>query len=320
MFVLCRVARPRNRCKDCLVIFGVPLIIILLLSFANCKFPILPTEYVDTCVVFPWVTNGGDTPVDSYGVVIDAGSVHSTLSVYKWGEKVNGTGKPTEIFNCELNATSGISSFVAKPKDVQNYLLDSPCMKTALGKIPSDAKTSNRSLVFLGATAGLRTVRATNPKGAENLLRQSAIALSRTGLSYYPKTGFASILTGKEEGVMGWITSNYLNGSFADGGAVNEATIGALDWGGASSQITFLPKDPQQANMKVTLYGKVYHLFTQSSMCYGQEEALKRYHVQLIWEAYKKNEEQLVTKPLFSPCQPKDNAIDAGYKLKVRPD
>ena len=72
----------------------------------------------------------------------------------------------------------------------------------------------------------------------------------------------ARILSGEEEGVDGWVTANYL-----DGGLVGDEKdmIGALDWGGASSQITRMV-DVGDGDRRITLYGQDYKLFTQGAM------------------------------------------------------
>ena len=54
--------------------------------------------------------------------------------------------------------------------------------------------------------------------------------------------------------------------------------LGALDLGGASTQITFQPGVPiEDKNTSVffRLYGTNYSLYTHSYLCYGQTQALK---------------------------------------------
>lgn len=58
-------------------------------------------------------------------------------------------------------------------------------------------------------------------------------------------------------------------------------TTGALDLGGASTQISFAVGEKVELNssdvMKVSLYGYVYTLYTRSFQCYGRNEAEKRF-------------------------------------------
>lgn len=56
-------------------------------------------------------------------------------------------------------------------------------------------------------------------------------------------------------------------------------TLGALDLGGASTQITFetssVLEDPSTA-VQLRLYGHQYHLYTHSFLCYGRDQVLLR--------------------------------------------
>jgi len=61
--------------------------------------------------------------------------------------------------------------------------------------------------------------------------------------------------------------------------------FGALDLGGASTQISFMPEGSvinwNEAS-KFMLYGYNYSIYTHSYLCYGQNEMLKRLAKQLI--------------------------------------
>ncbi|NWR80703.1 ENTP8 diphosphohydrolase, partial [Centropus unirufus] len=57
-----------------------------------------------------------------------------------------------------------------------------------------------------------------------------------------------------------------------------EDVVGALDLGGASAQITFLPGttiDDSSTKALFRLYGTNYSIYTHSYLCYGQTQALK---------------------------------------------
>lgn len=56
-------------------------------------------------------------------------------------------------------------------------------------------------------------------------------------------------------------------------------TVGALDFGGASTQITFATGEEVENErdvMNMRLYGQEYSLYTHSFLCYGQDQMLKR--------------------------------------------
>lgn len=62
-------------------------------------------------------------------------------------------------------------------------------------------------------------------------------------------------------------------------------TMGALDFGGASTQITFVTHDEvedEHDTMKLRLYGQEYSLYTHSFLCYGQDQVLKRLLAHLV--------------------------------------
>lgn len=63
-------------------------------------------------------------------------------------------------------------------------------------------------------------------------------------------------------------------------------TTGALDLGGASTQISFTVGEKVELNtsdiIKVSLYGYVYTLYTRSFQCYGRNEAEKRFLAMLL--------------------------------------
>lgn len=63
-------------------------------------------------------------------------------------------------------------------------------------------------------------------------------------------------------------------------------TTGALDLGGASTQISFAVEEAAELNTSdivwVSLYGYVYALYTRSFQCYGRNEAEKRFLAMLL--------------------------------------
>ncbi|OXB80636.1 UNVERIFIED_CONTAM: hypothetical protein H355_005565 [Colinus virginianus] len=120
----------------------------------------------------------------------------------------------------------------------------------------------------------------------------------------------AQIITGEEEGAYGWITINYLLESFTKyspkahmwvhPGADN--SFGALDLGGASTQISFAPKGSLinwNKTSRFMLYGYNYNIYTHSYLCYGQNDMWKRLAKQLIVESS-------FSTIVEHPCYPKD--------------
>ncbi|XP_073934737.1 ectonucleoside triphosphate diphosphohydrolase 1 isoform X2 [Castor canadensis] len=214
-----------------------------------------------------------------YGIVLDAGSSHTSLYIYKWpAEKENDTGVVHQIEECKVKGP-GISKYINKSNEIDTYLTE--CMERSKKVIPSSQH--QETPVYLGATAGMRLLRMESEQSAERVLD----AVSRS-LSNYPfDFQGARIITGQEEGAYGWITINYLLGkftqtfswlSFVSHDNYGDETYGALDLGGASTQITFVPlnysMESPENSLQFRLYGKDYLVYTHSFLCYGKDQAL----------------------------------------------
>ncbi|XP_053778386.1 ectonucleoside triphosphate diphosphohydrolase 1 isoform X2 [Desmodus rotundus] len=214
-----------------------------------------------------------------YGIVLDAGSSHTTLYIYKWpAEKENDTGVVNQIYECKVKGP-GISQYAHKTSDLVIYL--TTCMERAREVIP--ISQHQETPVYLGATAGMRLLRL-----QEEWLADDVLTMVTQILNNYPfDFRGARILSGEEEGAYGWITVNYLLGKFTKklrwltlmpNDNESQETYGALDLGGASTQITFVPQNqtiesPQNA-LYFRLYGKDYSVYTHSFLCYGKDQAL----------------------------------------------
>ncbi|XP_061666564.1 ectonucleoside triphosphate diphosphohydrolase 1 isoform X2 [Syngnathoides biaculeatus] len=200
-----------------------------------------------------------------YGIVLDAGSSHTTVFVYRWpAEKHNGTGRAEQKHFCDVKGP-GISSYAAAPWKAGQTLRD--CMRQAEDSIPQNRRAETP--LYLGATAGMRLLNMKNSSASEEVFRAVSDTLQTFPFSYQG----ARILSGQEEGAFGWVTVNYLDDRLKQG----LRTTGALDLGGASTQISFVPQRSEGADDSVTfrLYGNDYDLYTHSFLCYGKDQALR---------------------------------------------
>ncbi|XP_054639118.1 ectonucleoside triphosphate diphosphohydrolase 3 [Dunckerocampus dactyliophorus] len=215
-----------------------------------------------------------------YGIVIDSGSSRSNIYVYEWpGEKENETGVVTEKLNCRV-AGAGISDMKIDPKkDAQSWEGFKECMKNVSATIP--AKKHKTTPLFLGATAGMRLLQEKEPQRANEILESLREYLQSLPFDFQN----ASIITGQEEGLFGWITVNYLLGNFLEKNLWNtyarpqaSKTMGSMDLGGASTQIAFAVEDKLMGPdyMHIKLYGYSYNVYTHSFLCYGKNEAEKK--------------------------------------------
>ncbi|XP_074842221.1 ectonucleoside triphosphate diphosphohydrolase 3 isoform X1 [Carettochelys insculpta] len=218
------------------------------------------------------------SPGLKYGIVLDAGSSRTTVYVYEWpAEKENDTGVVSQTFRCSVKGP-GISSYANNPQEMVKPINN--CMNKVKEKIPSHLHKNTP--VYLGATAGMRLLRLQNETAANEVLKNIQNYFSSQAFDFR----VAQIITGQEEGLYGWITANYLMGNFLEKTLWRKwirphraETTGALDLGGASTQISFVPEENSQNSnsmLQVQLYGYKYRVYTRSFTCYGKDEAEKR--------------------------------------------
>ncbi|KAL9178782.1 hypothetical protein ACHAXT_003913 [Thalassiosira profunda] len=215
-----------------------------------------------------------------YGAVVDAGSSGSRIYLYRWPKRDGGSTRgalaqvePRAIFNEERHG--GISD----PERGAGAL--SELLTAARTALPENVDPATVP-VHLGATAGMRL----SPDVDEIMARVRAL-LNESGFQF--RDEWARILTGDEESVYGWLVANYLKngGSFPEG-----ATYGALDLGGASTQISLVAAEGgDRYPLRV---GKLrYEVYTQSYLGFGADQARLRYH------------EQFAAESTVSPCYAK---------------
>ncbi|KAF5906382.1 ectonucleoside triphosphate diphosphohydrolase 1 isoform X1, partial [Clarias magur] len=201
-----------------------------------------------------------------YGIVLDAGSSHTSVYIYEWpAEKENNTGMVQQTHACNVKG-KGISSYSVSPYKAGRSLKE--CMDEAKEAIPEYRHIETP--VYLGATAGMRLLKMDNDTASKMVLESVEEFLQTYPFNYQG----ARIITGQEEGAFGWITVNYLSDNFRKA----SGTMGALDLGGASTQITFVSGQELQSpdnSIDFRLYGNDYHLYTHSFLCYGKDQVLK---------------------------------------------
>ncbi|XP_051719187.1 ectonucleoside triphosphate diphosphohydrolase 8-like [Ctenopharyngodon idella] len=241
-----------------------------------------------------------------YGIVLDAGSTHTALFLYQWlGNKENETGIISQKLSCDVEG-GGISSYDQNPPAAGESL--KKCLDVAKAAIPEGQWKATPA--YLGATAGMRLLGLQNQSLADRILEEVA----KTIQSYPFDFRGARIIDDKEEGAFGWITINYLLESFVkhtfEGFWIHPKAgkiVGALDLGGASTQISFTPKDlvkDSNSTSNFTLYGYKYEVYTHSYLCYGMDQALKKLQAYL-------NKTAGASSAISHPCYPK------GYIVNV---
>ena len=210
--------------------------------------------------------------VYNYGCVIDAGSSGSRIYIYKW--TTNQTTNTNEfikihhrpIFSNEMRP--GVSNLNGGIETLSELVLSAKATlhNVELSNVP----------IYLGATAGLRI-----SEEADSIMTNIRSTLHESGFMFQDDN--ARILTGNEESMYGWIVANYLNDSLGP-----SSTVGALDLGGGSTQIslstpTTTTKEDEVYPLKI---GNVhYPLYTQSYLSYGADQARIRYEAEFLQES-----------------------------------
>uniref|UniRef100_A0A3P8TIC8 Ectonucleoside triphosphate diphosphohydrolase 2 n=1 Tax=Amphiprion percula TaxID=161767 RepID=A0A3P8TIC8_AMPPE len=246
-----------------------------------------------------------EPPGFMYGIVLDAGSSHTALYIYKWpADKQNGTGVVTQHSECHVKG-GGISSYAGQQGAAGQSL--EVCLDQAVKDIPKDRH--RLTPVYLGATAGMRLLHISSPDQSVQILQEVGHKIHSYPFNYQG----AAILSGQEEGAYGWVTVPELTAqehfnqqkSYGFEGhwfSPSRPTVGALDFGGASTQITFATEEKIEDKhdvMKLRLYGHEYSLYTHSFLCYGQDQFLKRLMAHII-------KSQGYSDSVTHPCFPAD--------------
>ncbi|XP_032240692.2 ectonucleoside triphosphate diphosphohydrolase 8 [Nematostella vectensis] len=228
--------------------------------------------------------------IDEYSIVLDAGSTHTDLMVYKWTTKdvLQGTALVKQIGSC-MSTGGSISSYASTDPNKAGSSLEGCIRNTAEKLIPTYLQA--KSPIYLGATAGMRLVRETDTEAADQIMKSVQHTLHASPFKFQDEQ--ARIISGDEEGLSSWVTVNYLRGGLLYRGILSNSSVqptahlqGALDMGGASTQITFPLHPgvtvPQKYTKYLHLYGRRHRLYTHSYLCYGNKEAERRYMFSLL--------------------------------------
>lgn len=167
-------------------------------------------------------------------------------------------------------------------------------MEFAMKQVPASVRKDTP--VILSATAGLRMV---PPESAKKIL-DSCYEYLRSKTPFKVERSKVSVISGEDEGALGWLSINYLMGRLKGMPNESKGTVGGVEMGGASSQVTFLSPDRNAIKAyKLRVAGETYPLYTHSYLGYGQEEARKKVNEGLDGAVQ-------------DPCMPKGYTKEAG--------
>uniref|UniRef100_A0A3Q2XCS0 nucleoside diphosphate phosphatase n=1 Tax=Hippocampus comes TaxID=109280 RepID=A0A3Q2XCS0_HIPCM len=195
-----------------------------------------------------------------YGVMFDAGSTGTRIHIYKFIQK-----DPVElpVLDNEMYhaVKPGLSAYKDNPEEVLRQLL-----KIAKKTVPEEEW--RRTPVVLKATAGLRLL----PEDKACALLNEVRHVFHESPFYVPSNS-VTIMNGTNEGMFLYIYFFFARGHLYSN---TKRTVGILDLGGGSTQITFLPKSkktvesaPHSYIAKFNLFNSTYQLYTHSYLGNG---------------------------------------------------
>ncbi|NWX39737.1 ENTP8 diphosphohydrolase, partial [Steatornis caripensis] len=199
-----------------------------------------------------------------YGLVFDAGSTHTALYIYQWPvDKENGTGIVSQVEACTVSGECAGTCPSLSP--------------SLLGHCPGLSQhrpwTEPLSLRWAkGRWSGGRTkVKCEGERRGTWKVPQGLLSPQNLEGRGRDCDSLQSRLT---------LAVSWAQFSFAEKWEHPRDTevLGALDLGGASTQITFEPGvtiEDKNTSVFFRLYGTNYSLYTHSYLCYGQTQALK---------------------------------------------
>ncbi|KAK9807631.1 hypothetical protein WJX72_004780 [[Myrmecia] bisecta] len=201
-----------------------------------------------------------------------------------------------------LETEPGLDHYVDDPQGLQQRALH-PLLEWAEAVVPR--QQWRQTPLFLFGTAGLRKLA---PEAQERLMTHIQGALADSAFRFEPS--WARVISGVDEGIFGWIALNYLTGHLAphpltapkspltdeavaaaadqlsSSGSASRVraaehgleTVGALDLGGSSLEVSFVPSErpAADAEVNVTIMGVQYSLYTYVHHHYGLNDAFDR--------------------------------------------
>jgi len=273
-----------------------------------------------------------------YSVIIDAGSSGSRIQVFSWSDpktlqEQTRLASNTTILSSiphisqnpehNLKINPGISSYAGKniKKLWNKHLLK--LVKHAEKIVPK--KLQHETPIHLLATAGMRLLPLEDQK---QILAESCKLLQEKTLFYLPDCeSHVSIIDGETEALYGWISLNYLLGTFDSFNHETQELLpgqsskslppqtpsyGFMDMGGASMQIAFSPNLTESERHMDDLYhvrlrtiegkNQNWRVFVSSWLGFGANEAKRRFAESLL--SYNSDIDNTNTLP-EDPCYPR---------------
>lgn len=202
-------------------------------------------------------------------IIVDAGSSGSRAYVFRVEHKPHSS----LLHLVELEETDhdrtlvGLDVYETEPKQAGPSL--GMMFDSVTAKIKEDGGEPSKTPFYLYATAGMRLLKERNAVAVDQIYDSVRTTADKRFQVKATKT-----ISGQWEGVYNWIGINYLLGTLNK----PDKTIGALDMGGASTEITYMTNVGKTSSdiVPITLGDHQYSVFSHSFLGLGDDQvALK---------------------------------------------
>jgi hypothetical protein len=258
-----------------------------------------------------------------YVLVIDAGSSGTRMNAFKFYSDAGGNSRK-EKAGVRGNILRGAESIVVIPPDAakdkipkrsteknraykrvetepglsdwneeQVRMSLEPLLDWARAVVPKHVWSDTP--IFLFGTAGMRRL---GQERQEKILESCRGVLGRSGFRFLPSS--VRVIDGIKEGIYGWSALNAIEGRLG-----GDETLGSLDLGGSSLEITYSVPSAVQGSTPVTLGGTTYNVYTFSLSHAGLDDAFQR-SIQMLEGGM---DDDMVVK---HPC------IHSGYRQTIK--
>lgn len=204
-------------------------------------------------------------------------------------------------------ATFGELEGEALKEAIAQYLR--PLLNFATSVLHTKQDQFDQFPIFLKATAGMRTLSIEKRQRIIETVRD--LFNNSTYCPFWDQKERVRVISGEEEAVYGWAGVNFLLGNLmmnsegageAGGSAIQ--TYGALDMGGASTQISFYQPDGDVMSGLFKLQigqGKHWNVYAHSHLMFGHNAAEERFKARLVKNA---DDKQRLVDGVYNPCLP----------------
>ncbi|KAI4885406.1 hypothetical protein NFI96_002820 [Prochilodus magdalenae] len=242
-----------------------------------------------------------------YGIMFDAGSTGTRIHVYTFIQK-DPEGLPimdNEMFH---STKPGLSAYVNIPENAGHSLRQ--LLVVAKNTVPR--VEWKRTPVVLRATAGLRNL----PQAKAHALLEKVRDVLDESPFYVPPDS-VSMMNGTNEGIFAWLSINFLTGHLRPN---MKKTVGILDLGGGSTQITFLPKSEKTIENVSADYKAGFSMFNRPHVLYTHsypKNGIKEARIAAIGASGAEGQEWKVYKTFCLPKNYKGEFSFGGVTYKV---